>query len=210
MACATLKRSHDWDPLGSPTSSPSTGGANPSHHHHSRPAKRHCSSHSSHSSNSFLTPLKDPSPFGEVEPRVTPDGITSRINQEVKRLSSRRQLMTMPVNNNSIQHTICSNQFSHQTSCVPSSPEKMAPLVPCNSPALGLMAPGRREQPIFTFKQVGLICEKLLREREAQLREEYDKVLGQKLAEQYDTFVKFTYDQIQKRFDSGSTPSYLS
>lgn len=77
----------------------------------------------------------------------------------------------------------------------------------CSSPAVGLLAPGRREQPIFTFKQVSLICERLLREREAQLREEYDKILGQKLAEQYDTFVKFTYDQIQKGFETGPTPS---
>jgi len=81
---------------------------------------------------------------------------------------------------------------------------------PCNSPALGLSAPGRREQPLFTFKQVSLICERLLREREQQIREEYDQILGAKLAEQYDTFVKFTYDQIQKRFDSNTTPSYLS
>ena len=76
-----------------------------------------------------------------------------------------------------------------------------------SSPAVGLLAPGRKEQPIFTFKQVSLICERLLREREAQLREEYDKILGQKLAEQYDTFVKFTYDQIQKGFEAGPTPS---
>ena len=61
--------------------------------------------------------------------------------------------------------------------------------------------------PVFTFKQVGLICERLLRDQETQIREEYDKVLETKLAEQYDTFVKFTYDQIQKRFEAGATPS---
>lgn len=85
------------------------------------------------------------------------------------------------------------------------SPDKLVPPVPCTSPALGLMAPSRKDMPIFNFKQVSLICERLLRERENQLREEYDKILGQKLSEQYDTFVKFTYDQIQRGFDS--TPS---
>lgn len=84
---------------------------------------------------------------------------------------------------------------------------KLSPPAPCNSPAVGLTSPRCKEQPIFTFKQVGIICERLLRERENQLREQYDKILSLKLAEQYDTFVKFTYDQIQKRLDSGSTPS---
>ena len=72
---------------------------------------------------------------------------------------------------------------------------------------LGLLSPSRRDQPLFTFRQVNLICERLLKERETSLRDEYDQVLSSKLAEQYDTFVKFTYDQIQKRFDIGATPS---
>ena len=58
--------------------------------------------------------------------------------------------------------------------------------------------------------QVGLICERMLRERENELREMYEQALTAKLAEQYDTFVKFTYDQIQKRFEATSAPSYLS
>lgn len=91
-----------------------------------------------------------------------------------------------------------------------------------------------------------------MKEREAQIRDEYDQVLTSKLAgmlkskpvnilmienndnvkvksrndyksinwnnfffpfnftEQYDTFVKFTYDQIQKRFENGSTITYIS
>ena len=61
--------------------------------------------------------------------------------------------------------------------------------------------------PLFTLKQVGLICERLLRDQEESIRQEYDKVLQDRLAEQYDTFVKFTYDQIQKRFESGAIPS---
>jgi len=68
----------------------------------------------------------------------------------------------------------------------------------------------RREQPLFTFKQVGMICERLMKERESQIKEEYDKILVSKLSEQYDTFVKFTYEQIHKRMDVRATPSYLS
>jgi hypothetical protein len=50
----------------------------------------------------------------------------------------------------------------------------------------------------------------MIREREAELREMYEQALAAKLAEQYDTFVKFTYDQLQKRFQSSDSPSYLS
>lgn len=69
-------------------------------------------------------------------------------------------------------------------------------------------SPSRSDKPIFTFKQVGLICERMLREKESEIREEYDNVLTTKLAEQYEAFVKFTYDQISRNYDN--TPSYLS
>jgi hypothetical protein len=49
----------------------------------------------------------------------------------------------------------------------------------------------------------------MLRELESEIREEYDNVLTGKLAEQYDAFVKFTYDQIHKNY-STAPPSYLS
>lgn len=45
-----------------------------------------------------------------------------------------------------------------------------------------------------------MICERLLREQELEIREEYDNVLSAKLAEQYDAFVKFTYDQIHRNY----------
>jgi hypothetical protein len=47
----------------------------------------------------------------------------------------------------------------------------------------------------------------MLKERETEIREEYDRVLTLKLAEQYDAFVKFTQDQLQKRFEANSAPS---
>jgi hypothetical protein len=50
--------------------------------------------------------------------------------------------------------------------------------------------------------QVNAICEKILNERESALREQYDLILNQKLSEQYDAFVKFTHDQLQRKFES--------
>lgn len=43
-------------------------------------------------------------------------------------------------------------------------------------------SPPRKEQALFTLKQVSLICERMLKERDDELREQYDKVLNQKLS----------------------------
>lgn len=48
----------------------------------------------------------------------------------------------------------------------------------------------------------------MLKEREDALREQYDAVLTNKLAEQYDAFVKFTYDQIQRRYEAAPSCEY--
>lgn len=63
--------------------------------------------------------------------------------------------------------------------------------------------------PIFSMNQVNTICERMLKERELCVREEYDKILAQKLSEQYDSFVRFTHEQIQRRFEN-SQCSYVS
>lgn len=49
----------------------------------------------------------------------------------------------------------------------------------------------------------------MLKEREDELREQYDQVLANKLAEQYDAFVKFTYDQIQRRYEAEPSCKYF-
>ena len=63
--------------------------------------------------------------------------------------------------------------------------------------------------PLFSIEQVSQICEKMIKDREEYLKEQYDLILSQKLSEQYDAFVKFTHDQIQKRFEA-SNFSYVS
>lgn len=39
-----------------------------------------------------------------------------------------------------------------------------------------------KEQPMFTAKQVVMVCERLWKEREDKLREEYDQVLHERLS----------------------------
>lgn len=83
------------------------------------------------------------------------DQVTASIHQEWRRLQRRR----------------------HRRVPCPSSPEMSA--FSSYSPG---SSPPRKEQPLFTLKQVTLICERMLKEREAQITEEYDKVLREKLA----------------------------
>lgn len=53
-----------------------------------------------------------------------------------------------------------------------------------------------------------MICERMIKEEAEKLREQYDAVLNTKLAEQYDAFVKFTYDQIQRRYEAAPSCKY--
>ncbi|XP_022913558.1 akirin [Onthophagus taurus] len=173
MACATLKRSLDWEPvLGT------------------RPAKRRrcipfCASPSHKQSTSQTSsPSSSTTPSKSIFPDVvskkfTPEHMAANIHAEFKRLQRRKQLQFS-----------CSSDASDGSS------------------SGGEQTDSRSEKPLFTFKQVGLICERMLREKESEIREEYDNVLTTKLAEQYDAFVKFTYDQIQKNY--AAVPSYLS
>lgn len=136
----------------------------------------------------------EPSPFGEVSPRLTAEQILYNIKQEYKRMQKRRHL------ENSFQQTEpCSSE---------GQPHHFLP-VGQNLPGTSVASPLRKEQPLFTLRQVGMICERLLKEREDKVREEYEEILTTKLAEQYDAFVKFTHDQIMRRY--GEQPaSYVS
>ncbi|KAH7977542.1 hypothetical protein HPB49_002220 [Dermacentor silvarum] len=69
--------------------------------------------------------------------------------------------------------------------------------------------PVRLDQPMFTYRQVEQICQNIWNERENWIRAEYDRILSVTLAEQHESFVKFTYEQIQKKLQ-GSAPSYMS
>jgi len=66
-----------------------------------------------------------------------------------------------------------------------------------------------KDQPSLSVKQVVTVCERLWKDREDQLRQEYDKVLNDRLSEQYDAFLKFTQDQIMKRYQQTAC-SYVS
>ncbi|XP_063772998.1 akirin-2 isoform X2 [Pseudophryne corroboree] len=154
MACgATLKRTIDFDPLLSPAASPK---------------RRRCAplSPSGPSPQKYLR--MEPSPFGEVSSRLTAEQILHNIKQEYKRMQKRRHLES------SFQQTEpCSGE---------GQPHNFLPAGPSLS-GTSSTSPLRKEQPLFTLRQVGMICERLLKEREDKVREEYEEILTTKLAD---------------------------
>jgi hypothetical protein len=61
----------------------------------------------------------------------------------------------------------------------------------------------------LTLRSVAMICDSLLKTREDQIREEYDKILQQKLSEQYEMFCRFSRDQLRQHKPTSSS-SYIS
>lgn len=61
----------------------------------------------------------------------------------------------------------------------------------------------------LTLRNVAMICETLLRQREDSIREEYDKVLHEKLQEQYEIWCRYNQDQLQQHKPSSSS-NYIS
>jgi len=144
--------------------------------------------------------------------------LMERIKHEAKRLIKRKQMSvgaTITTSSDSPNPLLTSSQLiepskqsgSAGTSSSSSSSDSAAILSAKKCSSLTLSH--HNDLPIFSMNQVNMICERMLNERECAIREQYDKILTQKMSEQYDTFVKFTHEQIQRRFES-SQCSYVS
>ncbi|NP_001107272.1 akirin-1 isoform 1 [Danio rerio] len=211
MACgATLKRSMEFEALLSPQS-PKRRRCNPLPGTPTTPSPQRCSLRPSTESPAHSM---SPQSMGG-EHRLTPDmkalgilgnclqqdgnvvqqieQIFQNIRQEYSRYQRRRQLegafnQTEPCSSTDIQS---------------SSPALTSPSSPTGASSL------KKDQPLFTLRQVGYLCERLIKDHEEKMREEYEQILNTKLAEQYESFVKFTQDQIMRRY--GARPaSYVS
>ncbi|XP_072357341.1 akirin-1 isoform X1 [Scyliorhinus torazame] len=215
MACgATLKRSVEFDALLSPQSQspkrrrcmpltgPGAGAPSPQKYLKSEPAAFGGESSSAH--------------------RLTPEQIFQNIKQEYNRFQWRRQLegsFNQSETNSSAEgspNTLLLNApsspgfvLSQRKLTNFKSDDNQKALDQKNTEATRAGTLSKKDQPLFTLRQVGIICERLLKDHESKIREEYEQVLNTKLAEQYDAFVKFTHDQIMRRY--GERPaSYVS
>ncbi|KAH9494671.1 Akirin-2 [Bulinus truncatus] len=200
MACgATLKRSLEFDPLHSPSQS--------------TPMKRRRCMPLTMAQTPPPTKLHQisPSPFADISPKLSKEEIAERIGSELKRMQRRKQLF-MP-HSLSPPPSTCSSLGRQSPSLtydmlasINSSNDFPSASIQSNSETC---SPKQKDVPLFTFKQVTMICERMIKEHEEKIRENYDKVLSNKLSEQYEAFLKFNHDQLQKRF--GNAPmSYVS
>ena len=127
--------------------------------------------------------------FPQSDSTQSEEFVRTNLQDEVKRLKHRNQLALAPP-------TPLQDPTSAPISDVSHSP--LTNITPVSS----------RDQPLFTLRQVETICSRLLQENEEQLREQYGQALSERLNEQYDDFLKFTHDHIQKQF-SNTTCSYI-
>lgn len=212
MACAALKRPHNFDLLG--TSSPESL---------SRNKRRRCGAVAT-----SVSPSATISPFSEATPKVSQDELTKCVHDEWRRLHRRRKLMIppSPPSSHHIQSMMArspshassfwnTNETSRSSSSMSpphgsSSPRGSMSPSGVMSPS-GAMSPPRssRDQPSLSIQQVVVLCERLWKEREEKLCEQYDQILHEKLGEQYDSFLKFTQDQIIRNYQQSSC-SYVS
>ncbi|KAF2356859.1 hypothetical protein FHG87_012384 [Trinorchestia longiramus] len=228
MACVTLKRPLEFDPIHS-----SPGGSSCSPRPHKR---RRClpmcipASHvnspttNSLSASSFASiPSSSAtagSPFVNAAPALLQGDIAQYVREEIRRLKRRRLLHSSPSDSRTAMDAECTGDSSSSASPSQSPARTTSPppagATAASAPAsvtsvqTGTSSPTSKDKPLFTFKQVVHLCSQLLRESEATIREEYEKVLALRKAEQYDCFVRFTADQLQPAFPQQHRPTYLS
>ncbi|CAO2580363.1 Akirin2 [Lemmus lemmus] len=160
MACgATLKRTLDFDPLLSPAS-PKRRRCAPL----SAPASATASPAAATAAAAASAAAASPQKYLRMEPSPFGDQILYNIKQEYKRMQKRRHLEA------SFQQTDpgCSSDSQPHAFLISGPASPASPL--------------KKEQPLFTLRQVGMICERLLKEREEKVREEYEEILNTKLA----------------------------
>jgi len=162
---------------------------------------------------------------------LEPSQILSEVTSEYRQLKRRRLLPKSPKHNspqlpgssvlsssisrneNSAKFTESPNSSSSDsdenaaTSKIKQISDSIQESRRCSSPESKKITPDTQIR--LTFRNVAAICEVLLRQREDNIREEYDKVLQQKLSEQYEMFCRYSQDQLHRHKPSSSS-SYIS
>ncbi|CAF1125214.1 unnamed protein product [Didymodactylos carnosus] len=134
------------------------------------------------------------SSFPDIEPVMSSDALLERIKEEIKRLHRRHQLKSHAVVQ---QPSSPSSDLSEEEN----TGDLAASMTNTSSNGNGRQQRDRAQsQPLLSLKQVNEICARLLNERGEKIREEYDRILAMKLNQQYESFVRFTQDQLTRRF----------
>eukprot|EP00471_Norrisiella_sphaerica_P007318 CAMPEP_0184480472 /NCGR_PEP_ID=MMETSP0113_2-20130426/1989_1 /TAXON_ID=91329 /ORGANISM="Norrisiella sphaerica, Strain BC52" /LENGTH=178 /DNA_ID=CAMNT_0026858989 /DNA_START=135 /DNA_END=671 /DNA_ORIENTATION=- len=67
----------------------------------------------------------------------------------------------------------------------------------------------KQKKKTYTEEQVKKIVQRALRDQEEKLREEYDRILGERLAEQFENFTNFNQDYVYRQMNRKAC-SYVS
>lgn len=165
--------------------------------------------HSAHQQSTDSSESPRPSPFSNVSTRLNSEQLDSYLRAEIRYLRRRKLIPQRNSGAGGASGTATSVAYR-----APSSPNSSDSDGESGNHLDKSISNETRDKlasgkPQFTFKQVQMICDRLLKEQEARLRTDYEAILNTKLSEQYETFVKFTQDQIHRHIDHG-TASYLS
>ncbi|CAF0913002.1 unnamed protein product [Rotaria sp. Silwood1] len=174
-SCMTLKRSFEHDRDSSTNSTPYESRTPSKRQRRCFPVTVVATTNEATTEMSF----GNQSVFPDAQPILTADVLLTRIKEEVRRLQRRHQLKSssLDTSDDDNHHTTDSTSLNN---------------LPGHSSS--------NNQHLLTLKQVNMICARLLKEREDKIREEYDQILSNKLNEQYEGFVRFTQDQLTRRF----------
>ncbi|XP_072466082.1 akirin-1 isoform X2 [Notamacropus eugenii] len=105
------------------------------------------------------------SPPGSDRRLRTPEQIFQNIKQEYSRYQRWRQLEVV---------------LNQSETCTSEGQSHSSVLTAPSSPGSSWM---KKDQPTFTLRQVGILCERLLKDYEDRIREEYEQILNTKLAD---------------------------
>jgi len=209
MACGvTLKRSRELDPLLSPESDMKRRRTqynksiqhSPTHHHHQAAHHANINSNELEMPSSIETSTVPKNPQDELDAYLLSEISVLRRRRVLPRDGGGNESPASASSDSDSEQRMDSGAFGQRTE---SHHHHQSQHAGASSSIV------RSERPLFTYRQVRMICERLLKEQEMRLREEYDRTLNAKLSEQHETFVRFTYDQIHRRL--GDAPmSYLS
>ncbi|PVD29331.1 hypothetical protein C0Q70_11929 [Pomacea canaliculata] len=95
----------------------------------------------------------------------------------------RRRQLIFPSTSASPPPAACSSAVKPDDVPSRSSSPEHSPIMSASFTALlNSVSHNKKDVPLFTFRQVSLLCERMMRERDEEVKEHYDRVLNCKLA----------------------------
>jgi hypothetical protein len=207
MACgATLKRAHefDFDPLMSPSRSPKRMCVSKELMSPSSSVRKTCSP----PANSVHSPA-----FAEAAQKLGLYSPQSAVSQSVGAGGGGAGLWHSCLDHSSSSSMTAGTGMSMDARWSPSQSTVTASSSRCSvTPSHSDTALlSRSGEQLFSLSQVDSIVRRIVSEHDEQVRDKFNAVLHTKLAEQHEAFVKFTSDQLSRKFSSQPTDcSYVS